>query len=298
MNRNFTTIAAIFCLAGSLAPAGESRISVGMPHSIFAGLNPGDAKLTMTQILKMAGFGKHQLEVTLVENHVAFEAAIREERIDFFPILSLDFLRFGVELGVHPAAVSLAAGNDPRSSLVLLTARQESTNLSDFSGAQLVVDESHTFGLERIWLETLLVEAGLGSPEEVFPGLTNVNKPAKALLPAFFGQSDLCLVTRRDWELMAELNPQLKSRLKPVAESEPLLCVMMAFRKNYDAQRRQRFIADITRLHETPAGKQVLTVTKTERIAVFRPEWLEETRRLFERHRELTEKPQPEVANR
>ena len=42
--------------------ASDTLIRLGMPLNIFSGLNPGDAKLTMVQILSLAGFGEHEIK--------------------------------------------------------------------------------------------------------------------------------------------------------------------------------------------------------------------------------------------
>ena len=279
----------IFTLALVFTGFAGEKIRVGMPETIFAGLNPGDAKLTMIQIMEMAGFGKQEIDVRLYANASEFVAALRAEEVDFFPLSSLDFVRLEQDLEVEPVAINQSEGKDPRSSLLLLTSR-ESTDLRDFVGGSLIIDRSHSFGLDRIWLESLLMESGFGSPEETFGSVTWVDKPGRALLPAFFGKCDLCLATRRDWEVLAELNPQLSHRLKPAAESGKLIMAVLAFRKGYDSARMKRFVDDLTHLHETPAGKQVLTITKTERIINYRPEYLEETRQLILRHAELTQR--------
>lgn len=284
-------IAALGFFATGLAEDSR-KIRIGMSQTIFAGLHPGDAKMTMVQIVEMAGFGEHELEIEVFETEEVFVEAVREGRIDFFPILATEFLDWGRSFDVVPAAAFLKDDADPRSPVVLLSSNPD-FKLADLSGKSLIVDESHSFGIGRIWLAAETIEARIGNAFDLCSEVKFVRKPTEAVLPVFFKQKDFCLLNRRDWESLADLNPQLNG-LHVVAESEPLIVALLGFRADYDPELRDQFVKDLSHLHETRGGKQVLTIAKTTGVSPFQAEWLINTEKLIERHRRLTKPAEPE----
>ena len=99
--------------------------------------------------------------------------------------------------------------------------------------------------------------------------------------------ADLCLTTESEWETLAELNPQLKMQLKAVAMSEPLLTNVMCFHRKYQNGRRKTVVDEMLKMHETLKGRQLLTITRTDRMVAFKPDSLDSLIKLRERHRNL-----------
>jgi phosphonate transport system substrate-binding protein len=75
---------------------------------------------------------------------------------------------------------------------------------------------------------------------------------------------DACLVTRKGFKIMEELNPQVGKQLKVLASSPALVPDGFFFRAAYPQQPLERMASELTRIHSTVAGQQVLTVFQTD----------------------------------
>jgi len=131
------------------------------------------------------------------------------------------------------------------------------------------------------WLETMLDTEGLGVGTDFWDTITSVKKLSRVVLPVFFGKADACLVTRRGFDLLAELNPQVGDRLRAIAVSPEVVPVVMFFRTDYAPPSKDSLLDALSRLHETPAGQQVLTVFQIDRLEEYPTLCLDSARQLM-----------------
>jgi phosphonate transport system substrate-binding protein len=87
-------------------------------------------------------------------------------------------------------------------------------------------------------------------------------------LPVFFGQADACLTSKRGFDTMCELNPQVARELKAIAVSPPMVVSFYIFRKNCPSANREKVIKAITNLPTTAAGKQLATLFQFEDLGI------------------------------
>jgi len=141
--------------------------------------------------------------------------------------------------------------------------------------------------LATIWLDTLLLQKGLRRAAEFCGRATFVNKATKVALPVFFRQADACLMTRRSFETMAELNPQLGKQLRVLAASPEVVPSGFAFRADYHSPFREQILVEMTQLSESPAGQQILALTQADRIQERPLSCLDSALELLATHRRL-----------
>ena len=110
------------------------------------------------------------------------------------------------------------------------------------------------------WLELQLAAAGLGAPESFFGPVTPLPKVSRAVLPVFFRQVDACLVTRRGYEMMGEMNPQVLTKLRVLAASPKLIPVVVGVRRNLRPEQKEAFRAAMVGLSQTVRGRHILAV--------------------------------------
>jgi hypothetical protein len=144
------------------------------------------------------------------------------------------------------------------------------------------------------WLDTLLALAALDSPQAFLKDLIRVDKPSKAILPVFFHQADACLVTSNAFQVACELNPQLRKTLQVRATSPEVVTALFFFRRGQVSAAREQLELAIAKLHDSPAGIQVLTVFQCERMLKCPVACLDSTRELLrQRERLRPEHPTP-----
>jgi len=152
--------------------------------------------------------------------------------------------------------------------LIVVHAESGLQRISDLRGRNLVQFTGNVMCLASDWLSVLLDAGGLGPPDLYFSQITRSPKASRTVLPVFFRQSDACLVTRRVFDTMAEMNPQLAVKLRVIATSPKLVPVVIAFHKNCSLDQKERFRAALGSLGNTPSGRQILALFSSRQVAV------------------------------
>ena len=164
--------------------------------------------------------------------------------------------------------------------------------LEDAKGGSLRVVERRNRGLAPFWFETVLAERFEGARiESYFDDVIECEKPSDALLPTFFGKSDLCLISRGDFDLLTELNPQIAKRLTILERSEPLVPMVLVLRSDYDGIDIDKAVASAATLHSDADGQQALTLMQVCQFSVYEEENFKATRALVARAKELGIEP-------
>ena len=101
----------------------------------------------------------------------------------------------------------------------------------------------------------------------MFSKITLNEKVSRVIQRLFFRQTDACVATREAFAAAGELNPQIRKEAPGVlATSQEVVPSCFFFRPGFSPNLRQRIEEATLALHETAAGKQVLTVFQGERL--------------------------------
>jgi phosphonate transport system substrate-binding protein len=132
--------------------------------------------------------------------------------------------------------------------------------LADLRGKRLMVLDNNRTSLARLWLDRALGEAGLPVAGEFFKTITVKDKVSTVVLPVFFAAADACLVTRRGFHVMTELNPQVGRQLREIAASPPLLPSLVCIRADYAMPTREVVLSAMRNAGNNPGSQQLFTV--------------------------------------
>ena len=136
-------------------------------------------------------------------------------------------------------------------------------------------------------MDVELLRAGLPASERFFKRMLPESKVSETLLPIFFGKEDGCLVTRKGFNIMAELNPQISNQLKILAASSKYIPNLLAFNKKYQSKMKDVISERIESWVQTPAGRQILTIFQTEALVPKPFDTLGPTMELITEHQSL-----------
>lgn len=184
-------------------------------------------------------------------------AAIRGRKEDLFCITVQEYRHVTAAVDTSRLITDNYGGDE-----LLLVVRGESgmASLRDLRGRSLLLWESPSTTLAEPWLAVAVGQEGLGTPRQLLTRVTTNTKLAQVVLPVFFGQSDACVVTRRGWDTMVELNPQLSRKLKVMMASPPMEGVFFACRRDYPARLRNSIFDGLLTLKSSPPARQILTL--------------------------------------
>jgi len=260
----------------------KETIYIGYIRSQIYGVNRQDAEAAFKTLSRTLGV-QHGYDVE-VEVHSFADAHELEKYISHAPlnIVILDSWNY-LELRhldeLEPIFVHFQG--DRVLQRYLLLAGNNIQSISELHHKRINVFSGNTGVISQLWLKSQLEQFGVTSAEHFFQQLNYQNQPMATVLPVFFGKIDAAVIEEAKFELMQELNPQLK-KLRPIAISEPLLLSMVCFGKTSwsKPEMRELMIRTLESMQKTPAGQQILTLFKTEKVVPFEPHLLDSIWRL------------------
>jgi len=161
-----------------------------------------------------------------------------------------------------------SGGSGPDEYLLLVKRDSEFKKPGNLRGRRLCLLKAPKMCIAPAWLATLLDEEQCGPAEEFFATMTWDVKVSRVVLPVFFNQAEACLTSKRGFDMMCELNPQVAQALTAIATSGLLVNCFYAFRKNYRSAGREKIITLHKTLLSSPAGRQLATLFQLDEMVV------------------------------
>jgi hypothetical protein len=257
------------------------------------GVNTEDARMAMEMLLRnitdQQGYRFHIQLDFLMDFDQAAERIVND-RYDLVVMPGLDYMRMRNKVDLDPRMV-LSRIDAPTEPLVLVTRRDETLNtLAQRDSRILIVDLGRTGEISRFWLDTVMLESGLGSSDQFFTEIRRSQKPSRSVLPVFFGQVAACVVQAGALEVLCELNPQIEHRVRILKRSKDLVTLLLCSTQWADPGDVDKVVAaGIDAIHD-PKSRQALTMVQMNRFYPFQPGYLDATAELYERHRRAMER--------
>lgn len=292
--------AAIFLLLGpplgteppraDSSPAERAPFRIGFSSSLFTDVNENDAqaavKIWSDLIAGERGYPVDP-QTAIFKNLDALRRTLREGRVDAVGMDATEYHALREEIRFDPLFFTVEGGS-PADRYVLLAHRDGPVQSpADLAGRRLRFHRNPRTCLAAFWLDLVLAEAGRGRAADLAAEVTWEPQLSKVVIPVFFRQADACVATRRGFDLMRELNPQLGADLAVLAESPELITRMFAFRAGFQTPFREKIVSSVNDLDESAAGRQVLNLFQTEELRKGRSALLDTTLALIEAHRRL-----------
>jgi ABC-type phosphate/phosphonate transport system substrate-binding protein len=292
--------AVLICLCGtvSLWGAGDTNepsdtnhlFRVAFSTSMFTEVNESDARAAMkVWILTVAqerGIPTDP-EPRMFDSVEAILQSPQINQLDGFAVTTEEFSVLSRSIECDRLAIGVHGGSITEQYVILAHADSGLNGIEDLRGHSLIILQSPRMSLATVWLDTLLLEKGLPPAARFCGRISYVNKPSRVALPVFFRQADVCIITRKAFETMIELNPQIGKQLRVVATSPELIPSFFAFRANRVSPFRQQMLTEMQRLQESPAGRQILALTQADSISEQSVSCLADSLELLVAHRRL-----------
>jgi phosphonate transport system substrate-binding protein len=295
---------ALALLSGAAAAAAETNrtlkpetLTVAYTKAAFLNVNRTDVEAGYIVLAQTVGRRRGYLvtsKVHVFDEASEFEGLLQDEAtrliiVDAWRYLGMDTSK------ITPFFVSSERGKVGKQYLLLSRQGSGLNTLADLRGKEIMVYEVANTTQGRAWLETLLLESRCGKPDEFFATAMSTGKPTAAVLPVFFGKKHACVVDRAAFELMKELNPQVGKAVQVLAESEPLVDSLVCLRNTGwgSGTFREDLIQTLAEFHREPAGAQILTIFKTDRLIPFEEAQLTTMRKLRATCDRLREEAKP-----
>ena len=287
----FILMLAVAALAfGSAEESSRPPFRFAFSARMFIGVNENDAKAAVRAWAQgLANERNINLDgqPVILEGLTEIIQAMRSKQVDCLSLTTDDYLALAPAQQTTNLLVSAIAGKTTEQYLLLVHAKSGLADLADLKGRSIVMLDHVRASLATLWLEVLLAQQSLGLPARHFRQVRSAPKLTSVVLPVFFRQQDACIVTRSGFDTMAELNPQLRVQLKPLAASPDLVPAFTFIRPDYRGAPHDEIVAEVLKMHLTASGKQILTLFQTDRIEQKPASVLESARELIETRRRL-----------
>jgi phosphonate transport system substrate-binding protein len=227
-----------------------------------------------------------QINSFFLEDSAVLFSGLKEKKYDVMSLTILDYLKIKQLVDIEPA-VGTIIGGKPGEEYALVTRQDKGgKNLEDLRNKKLIIQKDQwNSNIAPIWLDSLLLKQGLSSAKNFFSSIKIVDKPSQAVLPVFFRQTDVALVTKRGFTTMVELNPQLGAELQIVAFSPCFVTGVISFRRDISPEIKTQLVDSILKLTTLPRGKQILTLYKVDGFFPCKPTHFDSVNELIQEHK-------------
>lgn len=171
--------------------------------------------------------------------------------------------------------------------LLLTNKKAGITSLAQLKTKDLIIFSNSRTSLAPYWLENFLSENSQTGQNVFFHNVKKVSKLNDAILPVFFNKADACLVPKKGFETIVELNPQIAKQLNIIANSPNFVPSGLFFRKDYESPIKEQFLRHIDEWVKTPEGLQLLTIFQIDNLIVKNIESLESSLELLKKHQSI-----------
>jgi phosphonate transport system substrate-binding protein len=257
---------------------------------MFTDVNENDAKASVRAwALALA----HERQVSMSTEPIVLsgaaqlQQALRDATIDGAAVTTEEYLSLDPGLQSTNLFLSFIGGQCTEEYLLLVRADSGISDLGGLHGHKLILFDNPRASLAVMWLEVMLSENKLSPPTGHFGQVLKAEKLVQVVLPVYFRQQDACIVTRRGFETMCELNPQVRAQLRVVVSSPKLVPAVGFIRSSYLSPLRASLMAALKGLETSAAGNQVLTLFQSDQLREAPASLLDSARELLTAHRRL-----------
>ena len=284
-------LALIFSTAHFHASGQETSVlHIGFSSATFGEVNENDAIAAVRIWAQDLAQERHiaaDPQPKILRGIAEITAALTNGTVDCLDLTTDEYFALKGAVAMEHCVVAVKDGSITEEYVLLVRGDSGIERLGDLRGHKLGLLRSSRASLAPVWSETILAREGLGSTTGFYSQITTASKISQAVLPVFFRQLDACVVTRSGFETMVELNPQVGRQLKVLASSPPVVPVVFCFRAGYDSPIRAKVLAEIAQWHQTPAGRQILTLFQTETLEEQPVSCLDTALQLLAEHQRL-----------
>jgi ABC-type phosphate/phosphonate transport system substrate-binding protein len=252
----------------------RSTILAGMPVVFFeSSINFNEASKGLDMwIDEMCLLDENSPNIELVyfENRNELYSQVLKNQVGLLFLPSTYYARLKDHIRLQPLGMCAEPDGHGVRFLLLVNKKSGWKNVSDLQGKNLTVISNIGFDITgKEWLRDVLERNNLPKIYEYFSHVEREPKASKAIVRLFFNQIDACLVNERSFKIAAELNPQLKTQLVPVAMSEPLMNVVMCCTDSVSDKDAQYIREKALKLQEMPKGKQILKLFRLLKVSDY-----------------------------
>lgn len=271
----------------------EQTFILACPKNTFPNVDLNDAtaavKVWGSELQKQLKMGV-TFDLQIFENAEDITKYPKRDDLGLIITNTIDYFKLKSKMNLYPVVIPYDNHNVYKNFLILVKRDQYKT-LKDVKDKKLGLQKIFLNPIPSMWLDVLLWKNKMNSKEKFFSSIKEYDSESQLILSVFFGQNDICVASKVAYETMVELNPQVEKQLAILYTSPGYLTGISSFSKNSRKfSYSERLIVAAMDLGNYVAGKQILTLMKTEKLAKFKPEYLNTIQELLKDYNALSKK--------
>ncbi len=140
----------------------------------------------------------------------------------------------------------------------------------------------------RIWLDKLSLESNKKSYKNLIKLEIKKRSESLAILDVYFKKSDFAIISRSAWEIMIELNPTLKKKIRIIKKSDEIFFFAVAFFKKSRTKELENTFNELTTIEKLKSKVQdILVLAKAHSIKFVQKDYLKEIELFYKEYLEL-----------
>jgi ABC-type phosphate/phosphonate transport system substrate-binding protein len=252
----------------SIAAAESGACRLAISENMMGDVNLNDARAAMSIWIK-----RMSRDMNVVMDPKVFNTTqeiVERARKGLLDAAALNVIEYRLIADVLDSTQIIAAGGASGLELYVILAKQSSgiRQLGDLKGRRLLMLKTPKMCVAPAWLSTVLDEGHFSPADRFFGTVTADAKVSRVVLPVFFGQADCCLTSKRGFDTMCELNPQVARDLQVITSSPAMVVDFYIFRRGYQGATRESVIRAISGLTATESGRQLATLFQFHELAI------------------------------
>jgi phosphonate transport system substrate-binding protein len=254
-----------------------NTINIIFSHNSFYNIKLEDAhataQLLANHIKKLKNL-KNDFKVDIVNNDKEILEKYKSE-FDLMLLPTEQYLRLKKKMPLEPFCVNYTNNSFGYIYHLIVNKDDYIKDIAQLKGETINIQAHTNDQAVTLWLDKLLRESKLQSKENYFSKVVLDSKATNVLLPVFFKKAKACIVTNSSLNLLMELNPGIKNQIKILYTSEPLILGITCLNSNKKDTDDYKTLKEVLlSLHENDYGKQLLSLFGTDKLILFKEEYL------------------------
>ncbi len=266
--------------------------TIGFMVDHFSDVNINDAqagvKIWVSKIVQIDNlFNKYNVKVKIYSSINQIISQMDQDNLSMLSLTTQDYLNYGSKIGLEPALVP-SINNDAGSYYYLLVKKDKNYNgIKDLKNIIIGLTFQGSHQASVLWLDVLLAKNHLPPKEKYFKKIIYSEKEWDLILNLFFGQTEACIVSNHDFQLMKELNPQIDCQLKTILISPKYLWGVVCYTTLFDKKEKNLFYESALKFQHMPSGRQLFSLLRIDELIPFKQGFLDSFKTLLKNFNSL-----------
>ncbi len=252
-------------------------LKVGFSSRVFPNVDQRDVRIAMELWTRELARGlglRTQPQTIIFQRPSDLLEAVNNGDMTIVTLPATEYLQIRDRALMTPVIVE--SSNEGFSRRFLLIVRRDSgiRSLTDLRGKSILIPSSIRYSASHMWLDVLLLKAGLGERAPFFRSVKE-SSASQSIMGVFFKKADAAIVSHAALETSKSLNTQVANQISIVAESKNLIGDVTCVPSSVDNKLKISIEYNALHLHETPTGKQMFTLFQIERTTLYKSAYMD-----------------------